>query len=92
MARNNSGKNNDPLNELLQGNENSAAKLAVIAGIVTTLGDVLATTAAVIALEELQSQDSAPTNNGVSVERFKELEKQVHYLTKELNKLKYPRK
>ncbi|WP_431029583.1 hypothetical protein [Lysinibacillus sp. LZ02] len=91
MARNNSGQNTDPLNELLQGNENSAAKLAVIANIVVTLGDVLATTAAVLALEELQSQDS-PNNNGGSLERFKQLEKQVHYLTKELNKLKYSRK
>ena len=90
MARSNNGKNNNQLNEFLQGNENNAAKLAVIAGIVTTLGDALATMAAVLALEEAQAQSgNGNSNNGVSMDRFKELEKQVHYLTKEMNKLKY---
>ena len=92
MARNNNGKNNNELNEFLQGNENNAAKLAVIAGIVTTLGDALATMAAVLALEEAQAQSgNGNSNNGVSMGRFKEREKQVHYLTKEMNKLKYPK-
>ncbi len=92
MARNNNGKNNNELNEFLQGNENNAGKLAVIAGIVTTLGDALATMAAVLALEEAQAQSgNGNGNNGVSMDRFKELEKQVHYLTKEMNKLKYPK-
>ena len=94
MARNNNGKNNNELNEFLQGNENTAAKLAVVAGIVTTLGDALATMAAVLALEEAQAQSgngNGNGNNGVSMDRFKELEKQVHYLTKEMNKLKYPK-
>ena len=92
MARNNNGKNNNELNEFLQGNENNAGKLAVIAGIVTTLGDALATMATVLALEEAQAQSgNGNGNNGVSMDRFKELEKQVHYLTKEMNKLKYPK-
>lgn len=92
MARNNNGKNNNQLNEFLQGNENTAGKLAVIAGIVTTLGDALATMAAVLAIEEAQAQSgNGNGNNGVSMDRFKELEKQVHYLTKEMNKLKYPK-
>ena len=92
MARNNNGKNNNELNEFLQGNENNAAKLAIVAGIITTLGDALATMAAVLAVEEAQAQGgNGNGNNGVSMDRFKELEKQVHYLTKEMNKLKYPK-
>ena len=92
MSRNNNGKNNNELNEFLQGNENNAAKLAVVAGIITTLGDALATMAAVLAVEEAQSQSgNGNGNNGVSMDRFKELEKQVYYLTKEMNKLKYPK-
>ena len=92
MARNNNGKNNNELNEFLQGNENTAGKLTVIAGIVTTLGDALATMTAVLALEEAQAQSgNGNGNNGVSMDRFKELEKQVRYLTKEMNKLKYPK-
>jgi len=55
LARNNNGKNNNELNGFLQGNENTAGKLAVIAGIVTTLGDALSTMAAVLALEEAQA-------------------------------------
>lgn len=94
MARNNNGTNNNELNTFLQGNENSAAKLAVIAGIVTTLGDALATMAAALALEEAQQAAQSGNGNGgngVSMEQFKELEKQVRYLTKEMNKLKYPK-
>ena len=94
MARNNNGTNNNELNTFLQGNENSAAKLAVIAGIVTTLGDALATMAAALALEEAQQAAQSGNGNGgngVSMEQFKELERQVRYLTKEMNKLKYPK-
>ena len=93
MARNNNGNNNNELNDFLLGSENNAGKLAVIAGIVTTLGDALATMAAVLALEEAaQAQNSnGNSGNGVSMDQFKELEKQVRYLTKEMNKLKYPK-
>lgn len=96
MARNNNGNNNNELNTVLQGYENNAGKLAVIAGIVTTLGDALATMAAVLALEEAQQAAQSGNRNGnggngVSMDQFKELEKQVRYLTKEMNKLKYPK-
>ena len=92
MSRNNNGNNNNQLNEFLLGSENNAAKLAVIGGIVTTLGDAIATMAAVLALEEAQAQSrNGNGNNGVSIDQFKELEKQVRYLTKEMNKLKYPK-
>ena len=81
MARNNNGNNNNELNDFLLGSENNAGKLAVIAGIVTTLGDALATMAAVLALEEAaQAQNSngngGNSGNGVSMDQFKELEKQ----------------
>ena len=93
MPINNNGNNNNELNQFLQGNENNAAKLAVIAGIVTTLGDALATMAAVLALEEAAQAQNSNGNggHGVSMDQFKELEKQVRYLTKEMNKLKYPK-
>ena len=93
MAKNNNGKNNNELNQFLQGNENNAAKLAVVAGIITTLGDALATMVAVLALEEAAQAQNGNGNggNGVSMDQFKKLEKQVRYLTKEMNKLKYPK-
>ena len=49
--------------------------------------------AAVLALEEAAQAQASNGNggNGVSIDQFKELEKQVHYLTKEMNKLKYPK-
>lgn len=84
-------KDNFNINDLLSNGENDAAKLAVIAGLITTLGDGLSTIAAMMALEEAQSQQSNTNNNSYS-NKIDELEKQVQYLTKELNKLKYSRK
>ena len=75
--------------DLLSSNENDAAKLAGIAGIITTLGDGLATIAAIMALEEAQQSN---TSDGSNSNKIDNLEKQVQYLTKELNKLKYSRK
>ena len=71
-------------------NENAPAKLAVIAGFFTTLGDVIATYAAILALEEAQqSQNNNNNNNSINYEaRINELEKQIKYLTKEMNKQK----
>ncbi|AHN21743.1 hypothetical protein EYB33_10625 [Lysinibacillus sphaericus] len=82
-------KNKDNFTDLLAGMENDAAKLAVIAGIITTLGDVLATIAAIMALEEAQKSNNNNNNNSNKID---ELEKQVQYLTKELHKLKHSRK
>ncbi|AVK97103.1 hypothetical protein FCT18_05800 [Lysinibacillus sphaericus] len=84
-------KNKDNFTDLLAGMENDAAKLAVIAGIITTLGDVLATIAAIMALEEAQKSNNNNNNNNNS-NKIDELEKQVQYLTKELHKLKHSRK
>ncbi|MFJ7953522.1 hypothetical protein ACIQZG_18630 [Lysinibacillus sp. NPDC096418] len=77
------------INDLLSSGENDAAKLAVIAGLITTLGDGLATVAAMMALEETQQSN---TSNGSKSNKIAELEKQVQYLSKELNKLKYSTK
>lgn len=49
-------KNKDNFTNLLAVMENDAAKLAVIAGIITTLGDVLATIAA---LEEARHSNNS---------------------------------
>ena len=46
------------INDLLSNGENDAAKLAVIGGLITTLGDGLSTIAAMMALEEAKSQQS----------------------------------
>ena len=61
--------------------ENFAAKLAVIAGSITTLGDGLATIAAAIALQELENSQ---VENGPST---KELEKQMKRMQKQLDYL-----
>lgn len=94
MTKNNNGDNNNELNTLLQGYGNNRHKLAVIAGIVTTLGHALGTMVAILALEEeeAQIQGGNRDRNGVSADQFKELEQQVRYLTNEMNKLKYPKK
>lgn len=85
-------KNKDNFTDLLAGMENDSAKLAVIAGIITTLGDVLATIAAIMALEEAQKSNNNNNNNNNNSNKIDELEKQVQYLTKELHKLKHSRK
>jgi len=71
---------------LFQENQNSqnhqtdsqSAKLAVIAGAITTLGDVLATMASVLAIEETR-QEQDDSNN---------IQKQIDYLTFEMEKIK----
>lgn len=84
------------INDLFAGVESEAGKLAVIAGLFSTLGDGLATIAAILALEESQSNASNDNNNNdnnnSNAKKLEALEKQVQYLTTELNKLKYSRK
>ena len=64
--------------------ESQSAKLALIAGAITTLGDVLATMAAVLAIEEERQEQSEKGNNGNS----KNMQKQLDYLTSEMEKIK----
>jgi len=60
-----------------------AATLAIIAGLITTLGDGLATVTAALALQEAQQN----SNNGDS-QQIKQMQQQIDYLTKEVKKLK----
>ena len=61
--------------------ESQAAKLAVIAGAITTLGDGLATVAALLAIEEARQEESDTGNN-------KNMQKQIDYLSSEMEELK----
>lgn len=61
----------------------------MLAGIISTLGDGLATVAAIMAIEEANQSSMCNEKNA---SRLEELEKQVQYLTKKLQKLKYSRK
>ena len=72
-------------NETTQDNNQpgQAATLAVIAGLITTLGDGLATVAAALALQEAQQN----SNNGNS-QQIQQMQQQIDYLTKEVKKLK----
>ena len=61
--------------------DSESAKLAVIAGVITTFGDALATIAAVLAIEEARQEQSS---NGDS----KNMQKQIDHLTSEMEKIK----
>ena len=61
--------------------DSESAKLAVIAGVITTFGDALATLAAVLAIEEAREEKNGNGNN-------KNMQKQIDYLTSEFEKLK----
>lgn len=64
--------------------DSQSAKLAVIAGAITTLGDVLATMASMLAIEEARQEQSENVNIGNS----KSMQKQLDYLTSEIEKIK----
>ena len=76
-------------------NESTIAKLAVLSGFFSTLGDVISTYAAILALEDIQQSqnnnnntNNNNNNNNNYEARIDELEKQIKYLTKEMNKQK----
>lgn len=73
--------NNFRLDQGILQTESQAAKLAVIAGVITTLGDGLATVAALLAIEEAQQEQ---TNSGEN----KNMQKQLDYLSSEMEELK----
>lgn len=78
--------------------QRNIAALAVIGGIISTVGGVISTYASILALQELQQPlDDAlsneelqqpPGNTMSNEDRINELEKQIQYLTKEMNKQK----
>lgn len=87
MQNNNQKKNssarqdNNPISE--------AATLAVIAGLITTLGDGLATVAAALAIQESQQQSGSGSNgNGIDNAVIQKMQQQIDYLTREVKKLK----
>jgi len=68
--------------------ENYAAKLAIIAGAITTFGDALATVAAALALEETvasDNKDQQSQNN--QEEKMLSMQKQIDSLTLQLKKI-----
>lgn len=83
--------NSNSNNRGASNNETTAAKLAVIGGLLATLGDGISTLAAVLALEELQKTQNNSNNNNNN-DRISELEKQIKYLTKEINQQKNTKK
>ena len=64
--------------------ENQAAQLAVIAGLITTLGDGLATVASIMALQEAQQSNQNSDNNQSNME----LQKRMDALENELRQIK----
>lgn len=80
QKKNNSGsQDNTPISQ--------AATLAVLAGLITTLGDGLATVAAALAIQESQQQ-SGSNGNGVDNANIQKMQQQIDYLTREVKKLK----
>ncbi|RUL48176.1 MULTISPECIES: hypothetical protein [Lysinibacillus] len=81
----------DPPNRQNQNdkNENFTAKLGAFGGLISTIGGIISTYAAFLALDELQQdmEESDATSTG-DENRIQELELQVQYLMKELQKLK----
>lgn len=61
--------------------DSQSAQLAVIAGVITTFGDAIATLAAVLAIEEAREEQNGNGNN-------KNMQQQIDYLTSEFEKLK----
>lgn len=70
-------------------NETTAAKLALLGGLISTFGGALSTMATALALGELQQTQ---TNNGANNDRISELEKQIKFLTQEINQQKNTRR
>lgn len=83
MQNNNRKKNNAETQD--NNPVSQAATLAVIAGLIATLGDGLATIAAALAIQEAQQQAG---NNGNGSADIQEMKQQLNYLTKEVKKLK----
>lgn len=61
--------------------DSQAAKIAVIAGAISTFGDALATLSAILAIEEERQEKSGTSDN-------RNLQKQIDNLTYEIQKIK----
>ncbi len=80
QIKNNEAQNNNPISQ--------AATLAVIAGIITTLGDGLATVAAALAIQESQQQSTNNGDNANSSVDLQGIQQQLNYLSMEIKKIK----
>ena len=70
-----------------------AITLAIIGSSIQTFGDIVATIAAVRAIEELQTLNKNRNNDSnATPNRIKELERENNYLKAELNKLRKQKK
>lgn len=85
MQNNNRKRNNEAVQD--SNPVSQAATLAVIAGLITTLGDGLATVAAALALQEAQQEAQQPVNGGGNID-LQGINQQLNYLTKEVKKIK----
>lgn len=68
--------------------DNQAAQLAVIAGLITTLGDGLATVAAAMALQEAQQSQQNNENNIITHPEVQKMKKRIDALEIELKQMK----
>lgn len=70
-------------------NENQAAQLAVIGGLISTLGDGLSTVAAAMALQEAQQQSIQNGNgNNKWIVELQNMQKRMDALERELKQIK----
>ena len=67
--------------------ENQAAQLAVIAGLITTLGDGLATVAAAMALQEAQQNNSNNINTYPDVQMMQKRIDALEFEVKQMKKM-----
>ncbi|OAH57754.1 MULTISPECIES: hypothetical protein [Bacillaceae] len=84
MNKNNLNNNQKGQNSSLP--ENYADKLAVIASVITTFGDALATVAAVLALEEAANSNTQDQRSQSDRDQqLIRMQKQIDYLTDQLS-------
>ncbi|MCM0624086.1 hypothetical protein M5J14_06060 [Lysinibacillus sp. OL1_EC] len=79
MKQNKGNRNSEGLESVSQ-----AAKLAVIAGAITTLGDALATIAAGLALEDELKENESNSND---IDKLQKQIDELHYEMKQLKRM-----
>lgn len=86
MEKNNVNNGESGQNSTLP--ENYSAKLAIIASVISTFGDALATVATVLALEEAIEDNIEDAINQKNQEKqLKKMQKQIDYLTNQLTQI-----
>lgn len=72
--------------------ESQSAKLAVIAGAITTLGDGLATVAALLAIEEARQEQSDTRDSKNMQKQIDDLSSEMEDLKRQIRRLTPPRR